>query len=309
MSQMLPEMFGALGEDAAQAMEDAAGADAGFFEQTAEKEDSALQRIADNEQEITRRADAIGQDASDLTSVGGSAGAGQRAWPADPLTGSQLTDHDLEFLELTHEQVEWWRAGEAPLGMTPESYHEWTACMLDALQADGVPPETVDVRLVGSAARGFSGPHKLIPTEEEITEDFAPDAARTAIERRRDWLGDDPERLKGRPFDSLSKLGLDEPSDYDTNVSNDLMVEKARAWWEASGRPGDFVSGDHEYVNKDIAREVFPNLTAWADTWSERLGREVSWAVFPGSGPLDSGSGHFVHFQDDDWIVHRPEGS
>src|ERR1700736_1677283 len=39
-------------------------------------------------------------------------GAGARAWPADPSTGSPLTDHDLEFLGLTHEQIHWWRNGE-----------------------------------------------------------------------------------------------------------------------------------------------------------------------------------------------------
>jgi len=88
------------------------------------------------------------------------------------------------------------------------------------------------------------------------------------------------------------------------------MVEKARAWWEDNGRQGDFLSGDHQYVNKVIAREVFPNLFTWGEAWSKRLGRDVSVAVFPGSGPKDvSASGHFVHFQDDDWIVHRPEGS
>jgi hypothetical protein len=162
-------------------------------------------------------------------------GVGKRAWPTDPSTGSPLTDHDLEFLGLTHEQIEWWRNGDAPLGMTPQTYHEWSTSMHGALREDGIPPETVDVRLLGSAARGFSGPHKQIPTEQQITEGFPQDVAHTAIERRSGWLGDAPERLKGRPFDSLNKLGLDEPSDYDTNISNDLMVEKARAWWEAKG--------------------------------------------------------------------------
>jgi hypothetical protein len=44
------------------------------------------------------------------------------------------------------------------------------------------------------------------------------------------------------------------------------------------------------------------------DDWSDRLGREVSWAALPSSGPKDvSAAGHFVHFQDSDWIVQRPE--
>jgi hypothetical protein len=63
MSQMLPEIFQALGEDAAQAMEDSAGADARFFEQTADNEDTALQNIADNEQRLSSQAESIGEKA------------------------------------------------------------------------------------------------------------------------------------------------------------------------------------------------------------------------------------------------------
>jgi hypothetical protein len=91
------------------------------------------------------------------------------------------------------------------------------------------------------------------------------------------------------------------------------MVTKAREHWDAMGQPGSFLSGDHEYVNKDITREAFPNVKAWANTWSDesRLGREVYWTVFPGTGPKDVSmtSGHYVHFQDSDWIVFRPGAS
>ena len=64
MSQMLPELFDALGGDAAQAMEDAAGADARFFERTAENEETALSRIAENERQLTSRVESIGENAS-----------------------------------------------------------------------------------------------------------------------------------------------------------------------------------------------------------------------------------------------------
>jgi hypothetical protein len=119
----------------------------------------------------------------------------------------------------------------------------------------------------------------------------------------------------------MYKLGLDpDNSDYDTNLSSDAMVAKARAHWDGLGQPGSFLSGDHEYVNKDIeyvnkdiAREAFPAVNAWANTWSDELHlrREVSWAVFPSSGPKDvsATSGHYAHFQDSDWIVFRPGGS
>jgi hypothetical protein len=234
----------------------------------------------------------------------------RRDWPADPVTGEPLTQRDLDFLGLTEQQVEWWRSGDAPLGMTPDTYHEWTRDLQDALREDGIPPETVDVRLLGSSARGFSGPHKHMPSDGEIAQRYPQQVARAALERKAEWLGEDTERLQSRPFDSMNKLGLDEPSDYDTNISCDLMVAKAREQWQADGEPGAFLSGDHEYVNKNVARETFPHLRDWADRWTARLGREVSWAVFPSTGPKDvSASGHFVHFQDDDWIVLIPGGS
>jgi hypothetical protein len=233
----------------------------------------------------------------------------RRDWPADPVTGEPLTHHDLDFLGLTEQQVEWWRSGQAPLGMTPDTYHAWIRDLQDALREDGIPPETVDVRLLGSSARGFSGPHKHLPSDSEIAEGYPPEVASVALQRKAEWLGGDTQRLQSRPFDSMNKLGLDKPSDYDTNISCDLMIAKARAQWEADGEPGAFLSGDHQYVTKDVALETFPRLRDWADRWSaaDRLGREVSWAVFPSSGPKDvSASGHFVHFQDDDWIVMQP---
>lgn len=64
MSQMLPEMFEALGQDAGQAMEDAAEADARFLEKTANNGDTALQRIAEADQQIARQAAAVGEKAS-----------------------------------------------------------------------------------------------------------------------------------------------------------------------------------------------------------------------------------------------------
>ena len=75
MSQMLPEIFDALGADAAQAMEDTAGADARFFEQTADNEDKALQNIADNERQLASQAQAIsGQDAKAAAGLPGFSG-------------------------------------------------------------------------------------------------------------------------------------------------------------------------------------------------------------------------------------------
>jgi hypothetical protein len=177
---------------------------------------------------------------------------------------------------------------------------------------EGVDPETVDVRLAGSASEGFSGPHKpgWRASDDAIAGD--PEAQARLVE----WLGDDLERLGSRPFDSGYRLGVDEPSDYDVNISSDDLVARARDTWEASGNEGEFLEGSHEYVNKETATDAFPHLTSWAENWSARLApadgaeRDVSWAVFPSSGPKDvSETGFLVHFRDDhDWIINRRTG-
>lgn len=56
---MLPEMFEALVQEAAPAIEDGAEADARFLEQTAANEETALQRIADNEKDLAGKAAGI----------------------------------------------------------------------------------------------------------------------------------------------------------------------------------------------------------------------------------------------------------
>jgi hypothetical protein len=231
----------------------------------------------------------------------------ERGWPVDPGTEAPLTDRDLDFLGWRPEH---WARGEAPLGMTPETYAEWRGALRDALRAEGVDPDTVDVRLAGSASEGFSGPHK--PGWRASDEPIAgnPDAQARLAE----WLGDDPERLGSRPFDSGYRLGVDKPSDYDVNISSDDLVARARDAWEDGDHDGDFLEGSHEYVNKGVAVAAFPHVTSWAEEWGERLAptegeeREVSWAIFPASGPKDvSETGFLVHFRDDhDWIINRP---
>jgi hypothetical protein len=230
----------------------------------------------------------------------------ERGWPVDPRTEAPLTERDLDFLGWRPEH---WSRGEAPLGMTPETYAEWRGGLRNALRQEGVDADTVDVRLAGSASEGFSGPHKPAwrASDDRIAGD--PDAQARLAE----WLGDDPERLGSRPFDSGYRLGVDKPSDYDVNISSDDLVARARDAWEGAGAEGEFVEGSHEYVNKETAEAAFPHLASWAREWSARLApaegteREVSWAVFPSSGPKDvSETGFFVHFRDDqDWIINR----
>jgi Domain of unknown function (DUF4157) len=234
----------------------------------------------------------------------------RRDWPRDPTTGERLTKRDFKFLGWRMKQVRWWMRGEAPMGMTPETYQEWRSSLLKALERDGIAPDDVDVRLLGSASEGFSGPRKPLWTDEEL-------AGRPRAQRiLREWLGDDRTRLSRRPFDSGYRFGVGkirggERSDYDTNISGDKLVQRAHEYFESlpdEERPQKFFSGSHEYVNKDLIAEVFPNLQRWARDWSNQLGREVSHAVFRSTGPTYDPN-FATHFRDDvDWIVHRPGG-
>jgi hypothetical protein len=83
----------------------------------------------------------------------------------------------------------------------------------------------------------YSGIHKTLPTEADLTEN--PEA----LARLREWLGDDPHRPLRRPFDSMHRLGLDEPSDYDINISNDRMMEIARGRWDPDKFDGPMLKG------------------------------------------------------------------
>ncbi|MFI6025519.1 hypothetical protein [Amycolatopsis magusensis] len=235
----------------------------------------------------------------------------RRDWPADPTTGNQLTRRDFKMLGWSTESVRNFMSGAAPMGMTPEEYNEWAQSLQEALGRDGITPEDYDARLLGSSTLGFSGPHKPLWSDEELA------SRPRALTRVREWLDDEPGRLVNRPFDSgyhfgVGKVRGGEPSDYDTNISGDKLVERAREYYDSlpkEERPGSFFSGTHEYVNKDIAEQVFPNLARWAEEWTERLGREVSHAVFPSTGPKFDPNFN-THFRDDvDWIVHRPGGA
>jgi hypothetical protein len=221
-------------------------------------------------------------------------------WPADPITGLPIRQHDLEFLGLTREQVEWWMNREAPLGMTPGVYREWRLSMLEALARDGVSLDSVDIRMRGSGADFYSGVHKKLPTDAELADNPESSA------RLRSWLGADDRRPEARPFDAMYKLGIEEPSDFDLNISSDEMFQRARENWDPDQYIGTLTK-DHGYLNKGLVLSEFPHLFRWAQEWGARTGREMSYAVFDSDGPKDvSHLGYFVHFRESDWIVHRP---
>jgi hypothetical protein len=189
--------------------------------------------------------------------------------------------------------------------MSPEQYGEFRDTMYDGLRADGIAPEQVDARLQGSSANFFSGPHKTLPTESDITD---PEAK----QRYREWRGDAQQHPLRRPFDSMHRLGLDdEPSDYDVQLSSDAMVAKAEEVRRREFPNLQLLHPKYGFVRKEIVKSAFPHMTGWARGQSVRTGRPVVPAVFPGGGPPDmTGSGGpSSHFRPTDWrIAPRKEG-
>lgn len=266
-------------------------------------EDATASAASDAEAGARGTAEWTGAEGEPPTGEGGGASTGTRSerWPVDD-SGYRLQQRDLDFLRLTCEQIDWVLDRRAPLGMTPAQFSEFRSSLLEALRREGIDPAETDIRLHGSGANVFSGSHKTLPTEAELADN--PEA----LARLREWLGDDSNRPLRRPFDSMHRLGLDDPSDYDLNISNARMVEIARSRWDPARFPKDFMQG-HGYLNKGLMNDVFPELRAWAQHWSRTLGRDVSQAVFEGTGPLNTsgmGSGISVHFRETDWIVHSP---
>lgn len=239
-----------------------------------------------------------------------------RGRPCDD-TGYEIQAEDLEFLGLNEDQVEAWQNFEAPLGMTAEQFTEFKSSLNEALAADGIDPEQVDIRLQGSSAQFFSGSHKDFPTEEDLADQ--PEA----LAKLTEWMGDrtESERPARIPFDAKHLLGagngdggIEDPSDYDVQLSADSMVDKAKEVWEAADpekRRPDVIHPKYNFVDKATMRESFPAMNDWAKNWEAETGREVAPALFGTGGPPDQsavGSGISTHFRETDWIINRPEG-
>lgn len=239
-----------------------------------------------------------------------------RGRPCDD-TGYQIRDEDLRYLGLDDKQVESWQRFEAPLGMTPEQFQDFTGSLKEALTADGIDAEQVDIRLQGSSAQFFSGSHKDFPTEQGLADQ--PEA----LARLEEWMGDRPEadRPARIPFDAKHLIGVrdadgisEPPSDYDVQLSSDAMVGHAQGTWEATDpgtRSPHLIHPKYDFVNKEVAEKSFPALQEWKSRWEEELGREVAPALFTSAGPPDRtgvGNGISTHFRESDWIINRPGG-
>lgn len=206
-----------------------------------------------------------------------------RGRPADPASGYELQQRDQDFLGYSDEQLQWWSDGAAPLGMTPRQFHDFQSSLADALRAEGTDPRDVDVRLKGSGVNAYSNPRKTL--------DDAPhtDDSRALMD---EWLGDDPERPTSRPFDSMHRLGIGDPSDFDVQIRSDDLVRLARERFELAPPPpplDEHGNPKHEprlvhpkygFIDKTIMREQFPELKKWVEHWEQELGREVAPALF-----------------------------
>jgi len=227
-------------------------------------------------------------------------------WMRDD-SGYEIARRDIEFLQISPQQLRWMLTGEAPMGLTPELYREFGSEMLEALERDGVDPSLADIRLKGTGAQFYSGPHKTLPTEAELA------GNPEALQKLRDWFGDDQNRPLRRPYDSMYRLGLErEPSDFDLDINSTAAVRAARANWREHHNdryPGDFMGG-HGYLDKQAVASSLPNLSEWSKRWEDKLGRPLSLGVFESSGPFDAtvlGRELSSHFKDTDWIIHNPQ--
>jgi hypothetical protein len=198
---------------------------------------------------------------------------GRQAWPTDPANDAPLRHRDLDALGLTEQQVDWWRNGQAPLGMDPDQFRRFQSEFGDLLRANGIDPDRAQVRLVGSSVRFYSGWNKTMEGEHGL--DHTPES-RERFER---WQGPDRDGMsERRPFDVQHRLGLKpNPSDYDLSIYSDEVVAAARAQW--SDQEG-FANERQGYVNKEPMREALPGLEEFARRWEEKTGRKIGLRLF-----------------------------
>lgn len=236
-------------------------------------------------------------------------------------SGYCIRERDLRFLRLDDACVEAWRLGAAPLGMSPNQYEGMLTALDEALMNDGVEvaPESCDVRLKGSSANFFSGSHKPLPTSIEqsidlfrelrgrIPEHFEVEEIRLRFFDQ--WIADG-EFPAQRPFDSLYRLTVSrEASDVDLQISNDLIVSRCRDIVTSMGQDPTTLRIAHptyNFVRKDLVARACPNVRYFSERLSDALGRHVSIAVFPYSGPPDTTAEHgglSAHKRNSDWRI------
>jgi hypothetical protein len=240
--------------------------------------------------------------------------------------GGYLVRHrDLLFLNIKTAAVLSWHAREAPFGTSPHDYQVLTHNLVAALKADGITVSGCDIRLKGSAATFFSGPHKAMPkTRSALIDLYREYRSRTPDEweidaivfrLEREWLTDGQFPTR-RPFDSMHRLGLSpELSDLDIQISNDAIVHRCEQRLLALGQAATEVRVKHKtynFVRKDLVEDCLPSLYRFSLRVSDNIGRHVNIAVFPSAGPPDVSADQgelSSHFRADDWLLaFAPDG-
>jgi len=240
--------------------------------------------------------------------------------PVTDVSGYEVRYEDLDFLGLTPGQVVECLDQEVPLGMTSEQFASFRKSLSRALTREGV--RAADIRLQGSSARFFSGPHKQMAHRREKVYEHYLDERRVEpssmeLSRIVEALGKlwpNADRPVQRPFDSYYRFEISPVrSDYDVQISSDSAINLLADSLEAKDidwRAFESQNKHYKFIRKEISEQLL-YLEAWAAEWTKELGRSVSIALFPSTGPQPLDGVPFEsssQFKDTDWILLQTVG-
>lgn len=239
-------------------------------------------------------------------------------------SGYQARQADLDLVGISNEQLRAMLDQDIPLGMSQETYEEFTRSLLFALKKDRI--DTADIRIQGSTVKFFSGTHKYMPyTLEEVHSLYVESRTQKQLDEEggvsklkltRIWTAIQSEwpegggRPKRRIFDSLYTLGIRlDKSDCDVQICSDQLYELLDEYFEHLGlSPDNILVDDPDYacVDSKYLYSAFRYLAAWETHAYDILGRPVELAVFRSAGPPPTfgNVGMSSHPRDDDWILH-----
>lgn len=242
--------------------------------------------------------------------------------PLQDDSGYSATRGDLAFLGLPEQDVEAFQRGDYPLGMSREDWNLFRKSFFEALDEDGVTH--ADVRLKGSSAGFYAGPHKRMPANErEIVDEFR--KAYGAIPER--WQRDKMKEtlrlqwpLGGhtplrRPFNAMYRLRIHRaPSDYDLQISSDEIFARGAAYVKSEGLSDlvDLIHPTYAFMLKEVFAKVCKATDEWRITASPFLRFDITIAAFPSGGPPNYENDPdprkrllSSHHRTTDWLVAR----
>lgn len=230
-------------------------------------------------------------------------------------SGYELTPEDLDFLQITTSSAHECLGRVTPLGFPAGYFSDFTLTLMQAIWREGI--READVRLQGSSAFFFSGPHKSMPvTRNEIAYAFTSEFGRPpdvfelnqiATKYRIVWPRVLPQR---RPFDSLHRLGVSPvKSDFDIQISSQdayLQVTESITFSGADPETADLENHKYSFIRKEYSDKNFLYLQVWVSDWEERLDRPVNIAIFGEDGPREDLENPALssHFKETDWVLH-----